>query len=257
MDQSRWSACVITPFRPRRRMNASDTRNGGEISGRRLMSETKRLPGMSERVTEYASTSATATVMAVETADTTRLLTRMRRSRDEVGSLERRVHDPRMNDVAPDPVLCELDRQRLGQRDERALGGGVRVLGACEADERRDRAHQDHRATAGAPELRDPVLRHPEGGLEVDGDHAVPRRLVRLQHRAIAVFPEHAGVVIEDVEPAEVARAVLDHATDVPLDRDVSTRGESSPAAPLDKGDGLSRGLLVDVGDDDTRTLLG
>jgi len=39
---------------------------------------------MSERVTEYASTSATATVMAVETADTTRLLTRMRRSRDEL-----------------------------------------------------------------------------------------------------------------------------------------------------------------------------
>src|SRR5213076_2369207 len=70
------------------------------------------------------------------------------------------------------------------------------------------------RITEPPPELRDPVLRHPEGGLEVDGDHAVPPRLVRLQHRAIAVFPEHAGVVIEDVEPAEVARAVLDHATD-------------------------------------------
>src|SRR2546427_1108576 len=123
----------------------------------------------------------------------------------EVRGLERRVHDPRVNDVAPDPVLGELDRQRLGQRDERALRGGVRVLGAREADERRDRAHQDHGATAGTLELGDPVLRHPEGGLEVDGDHAVPPLLVRLQHRAVAVLPEHARVVVEDVEPAEVA----------------------------------------------------
>ena len=48
------------------------------------MSETKRLPGMSVRVTEYARTSATATVMTVETVDTTRLLTRIRRSRHEL-----------------------------------------------------------------------------------------------------------------------------------------------------------------------------
>src|SRR5947207_1413917 len=100
MDQSRWSACVITPFRPKRRMNASDTRNGGEISGRRLMSETNRLPGMSVRVTAYARTSATATVMTGEAADTTRLCPRLRTRR-----LERRVHDPRVIDVAADPVL--------------------------------------------------------------------------------------------------------------------------------------------------------
>src|SRR3989454_13498 len=174
----------------------------------------------------------------------------------EVRGLERRVHDPWVNDVAADLVLRELDRQRLGQRDERALRGGVRVLGAREADERRDRAHQDHGATAGTLELGDPVLRHPEGGLEVDGDHAVPPLLVRLQHRAVAVLPEHARVVVEDVEPAEVAGAVLDHAADVRLDRDVTGRGEGAPAPPLDERDRLLRGLRVDVGDDDARALL-
>src|SRR2546430_15518203 len=81
MDQSRWSACVITPFRPRRRMNASDTRNGGEISGRRLMSETKRLPGVSVRGTEYARNRAAANVMTVETGGTKGVLTRIRQSR--------------------------------------------------------------------------------------------------------------------------------------------------------------------------------
>src|SRR2546425_8773032 len=54
-----------TPFRPRRRMNASDTRNGGEISGRRLMSETKRLPGISVRVTAYRSEEHTSELQSL------------------------------------------------------------------------------------------------------------------------------------------------------------------------------------------------
>ncbi len=83
MDQSSPSPCVSTPFRPKRRMKASETRKGGEISGSRLISETNRLPGMSVRVTAYASTSATATVTRVETADTSRLLTRIRSRRHE------------------------------------------------------------------------------------------------------------------------------------------------------------------------------
>src|SRR5688572_27049936 len=62
-------------------MNARDTRNGGEISGRRLMSDRNRFPGTVVRVTAYARIRATATVMTVETAETSRLLTRMRNNR--------------------------------------------------------------------------------------------------------------------------------------------------------------------------------
>src|SRR2546425_631770 len=113
------------------------------------------------------------------------------------------------------------------------------------------------RTTDGAPELGDPVLRHPEGGLEVDGDHAVPPLLVRLQHRSVTVLPQHARIVVEDVEPAEVAGAVGDHAADVRLDRDVTDRGESPPAPPLDERDRLLRRVRVAVADDDARALLG
>ncbi len=45
------SARVTIPLRPKSRMKASDTRNGGEISGSRAMSEMNRWPGMSVRVT--------------------------------------------------------------------------------------------------------------------------------------------------------------------------------------------------------------
>ncbi len=48
------------------------------------MSETKRLPGISVRVTAYARTSATATVMTVETTATRRLCTRIRTRRHEL-----------------------------------------------------------------------------------------------------------------------------------------------------------------------------
>src|SRR5688500_15969588 len=62
-------------------MSPSDTRNGGEIRGSRLTSDRIRLPGRVVRVTAQARTSATATVSVVETADATRLLIRMRKSR--------------------------------------------------------------------------------------------------------------------------------------------------------------------------------
>src|SRR5690242_13520579 len=65
-------------------MNASETRNGGEISGSRAIKETKRLPGTVVRVTAYARTPPTATVISVETAETTRQVTSIRASRQEL-----------------------------------------------------------------------------------------------------------------------------------------------------------------------------
>src|SRR5689334_22445275 len=48
----------------------------------------------------------------------------------EIGRLQRRVDDARVDHVAADPVLSELDGERLGERDQRALGRRVGVLGA-------------------------------------------------------------------------------------------------------------------------------
>src|ERR1700704_5358269 len=55
---------------------------------------------------------------------------------DRVGQirrLERRVDDPGVDHVAADLVARELDRQRLGQRDQGTLRRGVRVLRPREA----------------------------------------------------------------------------------------------------------------------------
>ena len=125
---------------------------------------------------------------------------------------------PGMDDVAADLVAGELDGQRLGQGDQRALGGGVGVLGAREAGERRHRAHVDDGAAAGALQMRDAVLGHPEHRLEVDRHDAVPPALVGLEHGAVAVLPQHAGVVVEDVQRAEAPHALVDHALHVGLD---------------------------------------
>src|SRR5207244_2968376 len=89
------------------------------------------------------------------------------------------------------------------------------------------------------------------------GTQAVPPLLVRVADRSGTVRPQHARIVVEDVEPAEVAGAVGDHAADVRLDRDVTDRGESPPAPPLDERDRLLRRIRVDVADDDARALLG
>src|SRR5256884_1802677 len=125
----------------------------------------------------------------------------------EVRRLERRVDDARVDDVAAHTVASELDGQRLRQRDQPALGRRVGVLGAGETDERRHRTHDDDRAAARAPQVRDSMLGHPEHGLEIDRHDAIPPPLVGLEDRAVPVLPEHAGVVVEHVQAAEPARS--------------------------------------------------
>src|SRR3990172_8495829 len=118
----------------------------------------------------------------------------------QVRRLERRVHDPGVDDVAADPVLAELDRQRLGQGDQGALRGGVGVLGSGEADQGGDGAHVDDGAAAGLLQVRDAVLGDPEDRLEVDGHDAVPLAGVGLEHRAVAVLPEDPPPVVKGLE---------------------------------------------------------
>ena len=93
-------------------------------------------------------------------------------------------------------------------------------------------------------QVRDAVLGHPEHRLEVDGHHAVPPALVGLQHRAVAVLPEHAGVVVEHVERAEAPHALVDHALHVGLERHVADDGERLAAGRRSTaGHGVLRGL--------------
>src|SRR6266403_4532774 len=96
----------------------------------------------------------------------------------EVRGLERRVDDARVDHIAADLVAGELDRQRLGQRDQSALRRRISVLRPREAGQRRDRAHVDDRAPAGALQMRDPVLGHPEDRLQIDRHDAIPPPVV-------------------------------------------------------------------------------
>ena len=99
----------------------------------------------------------------------------------EVRRLQRSLDDAGVDDVGADLIFRELDGQRFVQGDQRALGRGVRVLGACESGQGRHRAHQDDGAAPGLLQVRDAVLGHPEHALEIDGHNTVPLRAVRLE----------------------------------------------------------------------------
>ena len=175
----------------------------------------------------------------------------------EVGRLQRCLDDTRMDDIGPDLVPRELDGERLVERDEGALGRGIGVLGAGESRERRHRADEDDGPAARGLQVRDPVLGHPEHRLQIDGHHAVPLGAVRLQHRAVAVLPEHAGVVVEHVERAEAPHAIGHHARHVGLDGDVAHRRERLPAhLGHDLHRVLAAARAVHVAHDDARAFL-
>jgi hypothetical protein len=105
--------------------------------------------------------------------------------------------------------------------------------------------------------MRDAVLRHPEDGLQVDAHHSLPPAVVGLQHRAVAVLPEDARVVVEDVERAEAMGRLVDHPLDVGLEGHVPRHGDGLSARPLDERHRLLGRGLVDVGHADPGAVLG
>src|SRR5207247_10083941 len=105
-------------------------------------------------------------------------------------------------------------------------------------------------------QVGDAVLHHEERPLQVDRLHAVPVGLLGVEDRLVLVLPEDAGVVVEDVEPAEALHAGGDHALHVGLLRDVAHHPERLPAPALDHRDRLLGRLGVDVGDDHRCALL-
>jgi hypothetical protein len=96
--------------------------------------------------------------------------------------------------------------------------------------------------------MRDAVLGDPEDALEVDRHDAIPPLVVRLQHRTVAILPQHPGVVVEHVQRSEAPRALGDHPLDVGFQRDVAGDSDRLPTLLLDEGGGLCRRLAIDVG---------
>src|SRR4029453_11301797 len=81
-------------------------------------------------------------------------------------------------------------------------------------------------------------------------------RAVRLEHGAVLVLPEHARIVVQNVEGSEATGPLVHHALDVLLESHVAHRGEGVAARLLDEGHRLLRRLLVDVADDEPGALL-
>ena len=146
-----------------------------------------------------------------------------------------------------------LDRDLLGEQDEPGLGGAVRgvALGADEPEHRRGvddaaalaREHVGERGAARAEDRR-----------EVRGDREVPVVVGAVDQAARHL---HRGVVVEDVDAPVAVHGRGDHRVDVGPLRDVGVHGHALAVVLLEHADGLGRAVVVDVDDDDARTLLG
>ena len=106
-------------------------------------------------------------------------------------------------------------------------------------------------------ELGHAVLEHEEDACEVDGDDLVPVVAGRVDDAEVVVAPQHAGVVVDDVELAELGDAALDAGLDLRLVGDVGHEAGDLAAVALDEGDRLVERLLVDLERDDLRAVLG
>ena len=140
----------------------------------------------------------------------------------EDGIVEAGVDPPRADAVHADPVLGEVDRHLAGELQHRALG---RVVGDAVrlTDERRRRSGVHDAASALALHVRDHRARHQQHAPDVDGEVEIPV-LEALRERGAG--DQHAGVVVQQVDPAEALDAGGDHAVDAGLVADVTLQGE-------------------------------
>ena len=130
----------------------------------------------------------------------------------------------------------ELQRQRLRERDQPALGRRVVGLAGVARDPA-DRDDVDDPAPALVEHPADQGLRHAEGALEVDVEDVVP---VLFLHEGKEGVLDDAGVVDEDVGAAEVRGDAVGQGLDVLGLADVDAgaraplprRGGSRPPSP-------------------------
>ena len=148
----------------------------------------------------------------------------------------------------------ELDGQVAGHLVERGLARGVRHE-VVEHQVRRPRRDVDDRARAGGVDHRlRGELAHQERLDDVEL-HRPLEEALRGHHRRAGAGA--AGVVDQDVEPAERRDRRVDEPLAVLLDEDVGDDRDAAPAGLLDAGDDLVEVRLGARADDDVGARLG
>ena len=146
-------------------------------------------------------------------------------------------------------MLSAAQASRAGARElhDAAFARGVSRRKAG-AEDRHHRADVDDLAAARLLHGRIDRLRAQEGAGEVGVDDAVP--FLEIE-RVRGLADVDAGIVDEDVDPAELAADALDHARDRGLVGDVGGDRDRLDAAPRELGDRRVRFLLVAPDDRD------
>ena len=159
----------------------------------------------------------------------------------------RRVHQPGQDRVAADALLRVLRGDRHGERVHRPLAGIVGQIGnPLGAADRGDRAHVHDRALALLLHDRQHVLGRQEEALHVDVEHAMPLVLAQLDRPALGA---DADIVVEDVDPAPLRHAGIDHGLHVGIVRGVGLVGDREAGTDflLDQPHGLLGGRPLQV----------
>ena len=216
---------------------------GGDVRGRDAAVHDQRRPGHEARVIAGQEQGGLRELIRLPEAshrdvdEPTLFLLLVGQERHQQWCLDR----ARTQGVAPDPLAGVLDGDLPRHGEHGALGGRVRGLrgrGAHPGDERR---HVHDRTSAGREHRRDAVLASEGHALHVDVQRRVPDRRFEGMDGAI-LGHHHAGVVVEDVEPAETLDRGRHHRLGVGLARHVGVDIEGLAARVLDLGrHGLAR----------------
>src|ERR1700730_11473183 len=159
---------------------------------------------------------------------------------------ERRFDRSRADAVDANSILGVVHRKRLGQEDHaglrRAVGG--HLARALETGDRR--GAQDHAAPL--HQLGQRVLAAEENALQIDVDRAIPFLLGEQMRTPGEADP---GIVVEDVETAEVAGGLGDHPLGIGGLRYVGANRDRLAAALYYFSPDRIRALLAPVADGD------
>src|SRR5579863_3841416 len=173
----------------------------------------------------------------------------------ERGRDERCPHGARRYAVHPDAAFGQCLGERVGERQDRALGRCV-IDQALVAAQAIDGRGVDDRPTVGQVPQRG--LGRPEVAVDVYPECPLP--LLAGQFREVAHGLLGGDVVDEHVQPAQFGHRVLDRVLAVLFHRQIAAERDTSPACLLHQLDRML-GILVllfgQVGDSHVRALLG
>ncbi len=96
-----------------------------------------------------------------------------------------------------------------------------------------------------------------ERAAEVDADDLIPHGRIHVGREPVPAGPGHAGVVVQDVQPAEVFDGGRDHRLAVGRHADVGVLRDGVGAALLQGLDGRGSTVVVDIGHHDLRARCG